>query len=416
MILSRQFAQWCVMVPVGVITLFGCASGRDVQNHKELEGDAPRFNTEPDYGHTSHNYTVPTFQIFAHMPDVDTTPPPTLPTPQLAQNTTSSTHNPVDIIDHSAPAPKETSKPAGQPLTPTAPRGSIVLREIRNFQHALHSYHNPQTQETNLPATPIQHTTNAPRGLQVLQELKNEEAPLLNENESTPPQITASPQLPITRGQQVLHELRMPPSESNAQTEAIASDNTNLEKSAAATAQKFDTEAVQQMATEEPSIYFDETPVPIPELEEDDVVTKKLTKSLGSDFAGDTSGTKVLWPENQTPNMKSLNRANWQRQTFSPIDGRTTHYSTYRFGDIPLGKDKADLLDNPSVEGQMSEALSGYEAGEWDRENRRHLVLDPFRDAFNVAALPFRMLFVGPFKKIKSPYEPFEDDLSEKGW
>ena len=255
------------------------------------------------------------------------------------------------------------------------------------------------TQEAAAEEKQAETSHGTPSGLRVLRELRGTPEPM---RQSQSPEQNALPATPT--GQQVLRELQSRP------------ENMNLQKAAEQTEEKFDEMVEQRQAEQKPTIYDDQTPVPQQSLEEDDIAMKELARPEGVDFEGDTSGTKVLWPKEPTPDMQRLIRINWQPITFAPVDGRTEHYPTYEFQRIPLGADRPSLLSFPTIQDRMANALAYSDANEWGNENTWHLVSDPFRAAFNLIALPFRMIGENPFGYVRSPYEPFEDDLRDEGW
>ncbi|QQE12167.1 hypothetical protein JD969_01435 [Planctomycetota bacterium] len=175
-------------------------------------------------------------------------------------------------------------------------------------------------------------------------------------------------------------------------------DETNREKII-----EFEDRAAEGIINPEEDPYFDNKQQPINVLEDDTAKTVKLTEPSGTNFPGDTSGTDILWPKELDANMRRLRRENWPRIQFAPVDGRTVHLPTYRFGQIPLGADNRDPLDAESVPEQMALAMNEYQMQGWNDLNWQNMPASFFRFLSIVGTMPIRGLAINsPFDHVRT--------------
>ncbi|QDU34109.1 hypothetical protein KS4_21710 [Poriferisphaera corsica] len=197
-------------------------------------------------------------------------------------------------------------------------------------------------------------------------------------------------------------------SEQNAATDAAT--RPELDPSDREKVLEFEEKVAEGKIDPEENVFFDNAPVPYDEVADDDTRTVKLEEPSGVNFPGDTSGTDILWPEEMTANMKRLQRENWPPIQFAPVDGRTVHLTTYRFGEIPLGNDTRDPLDANTVAEQMGLAMGGYKPQEWNNNNWQGLAAAGFRTWALIGSMPIRGLFLNsPFDHVRTAKIDFDE-------
>ncbi|MEX0777295.1 MAG: hypothetical protein WD042_16445 [Phycisphaeraceae bacterium] len=117
-----------------------------------------------------------------------------------------------------------------------------------------------------------------------------------------------------------------------------------------------------------------------------------------------TQAAEIRNPKSEIRNNAGtiIDRRDWPRITLSPYSGKVGHQPVY-FHDVRLGNaDDLQPFTGDTVS-QFNAALTGHEPENWSADNALAVPLQPLKFAFDLVALPVRMIIDPPWETIESP-------------